>query len=107
MSSMTQHQLLSQELLYRVPLIVLSVPPFFLKREKENQDCILEIVSRYIIHFKITKCNNSVNKAYLFKWICFFLYLFKFLFFSASKFQIKHLKALGAAGNEIEIKFGV
>ena len=30
---------------------------------KEKQDCILEIVSRYIIHLKITKYNNSVNKT--------------------------------------------
>ena len=29
----------------------------------ENQDCIVEIVSRYIIHLKITKYNNSVNKT--------------------------------------------
>ena len=36
-------------------------PTFF--REKENQDCILEIVTTYIIHLKITKYYNSVNKT--------------------------------------------
>ena len=50
MSSVTRHQFLSQQLLCRVPLDVLSVPPFFVKRAKEKQDCVLEIVSRYIIH---------------------------------------------------------
>ena len=63
MSNVTRHQFLSQELLCRVPLDVLSVPAFFVKRAKEKQDCILEIVSRYIIHSKITKYNNSVNKT--------------------------------------------
>ena len=61
--SSTRHQFLSEELLCRVPLDILSFPPFFVKRAKENQDCILEIVSRYIIYLKITKYNNSVNKT--------------------------------------------
>ena len=63
MSSAARHQFLSQELLCRVPLDVLSCPPFLVKRAKEKQDYILEIVSRYIIHLKITKYNNSVNKT--------------------------------------------
>ena len=56
MSSVTRHQFLSQQLLCRVP-------PFFVKRAKEKQDCILQIVSRYIIHLKIRKYNNNVNKT--------------------------------------------
>ena len=40
-----------------------SFPPFFVKHVKENQDCIVEIISRYIIHLKITKYNNSANKT--------------------------------------------
>ena len=62
MSSVTRHEFLSQELLCRVPLDILSCSPFVVKRAKENQDCILEIVSRYITHLKITKYNNSENK---------------------------------------------
>ena len=34
-----------------------------MKRAEETQNCILEIVSRYIIHLKITKYNNIVNKT--------------------------------------------
>ena len=56
MSNVTRHQFLSQELLCRVPA-------FFVKRAKEKQDCILEIVSRYIIRLKITKYNNNANKT--------------------------------------------
>ena len=63
MSNVTQRRFLSEELLCRVPLDVLSVPAVFVKRAKENQHCIREIVSRYIIHIKITKYNNSVNKT--------------------------------------------
>ena len=63
MSSVTQHQFLSQKLLCRVPFDILSRSSFFVKRAKENQDYILEIVSRYIIHLKMTKYNNSVNKT--------------------------------------------
>ena len=49
---------------YRVQLDILFVPPFFVKHVKENRDCILEIVSRYIICLKITKHNtHSVNKT--------------------------------------------
>ena len=62
MSSVTRHQFLSQ-LLRRVPLDILSVSAFFMKRAKEKQDCILEIVSRYITHLKIIKYDNSVNKT--------------------------------------------
>ena len=50
LSSVTRRQFLSQELLCRVPLDILSCPPFFVKRAEEKQNCILEIVSRYIIH---------------------------------------------------------
>ena len=40
------------------------VPPFFfVKRAKEKQDRILKIVSGFIIHLKIRKYNNSVNKT--------------------------------------------
>ena len=63
MSSVTRNQFLSQKFLCRVPLDVLSVPPLFMKRAEEKQDFMLEIVSRYIIHLKITKCNNSLNKT--------------------------------------------
>ena len=67
MSTVPRHQFLSQEFLCRVPLDILPVPFFFffffVKRAKENQDCILEIVSRYIIHLKITKYNDSVDKT--------------------------------------------
>ena len=63
MSNVTQHQFLSQEFLCHVLLDILTVPFFFVKRAKENQDCIVEIVSRYIIDLKITQCNNSVNKT--------------------------------------------
>ena len=62
-SSGTRHQFLSQKFLCRVPLDILSFSPVFAKRAKEKQDCILEIVSRYIVHLKITKYNNSVNKT--------------------------------------------
>ena len=48
MSSMTRNQILSQQLLYQVP-------PLFVKRAKEKQHCILEVVSRYIVHLKIGK----------------------------------------------------
>ena len=34
-----------------------------MKREKEKQVCILEILSRYIIHLKITKHSDSANKS--------------------------------------------
>ena len=63
MSTPTRHQFLSQELLCRVALDILSVPPFFVERAKEKQDCILKIVSRYMIHLKIRKYNNSMNKT--------------------------------------------
>ena len=53
----------TRELLCRIPLDILSDPPFFVKRAKENQDCILEIISRYIIRLEIIKYNNSVNKT--------------------------------------------
>ena len=56
MSSVTRRQFLSQEFLCRVPA-------FLVKRAKEKQDCILEIVSRYIVRLKITKYNNSVNQT--------------------------------------------
>ena len=36
---------------------------FFVKRAKEKQNRILKIVSGFIIHLKIRKYNNSVNKA--------------------------------------------
>ena len=55
MSSVTQRQCLSQELLCRDPPDIPLCPPISVKRAKENQDRILEIVSRYIIHLKITK----------------------------------------------------
>ena len=63
MSSVTRHQFLFRKILRRVLLDILPVPPFLAKRAKENQDCNLEIVSRYIIHLKITKYNNSVNET--------------------------------------------
>ena len=50
---MSRRQFLSQQLLCRVPR-------FF---AKEEQNSILEIVSRCIIHLKIRKYNNSVNKT--------------------------------------------
>ena len=56
MSSVNRHQFLSQELLCRVS-------PFFVKRAKEKQHCNLEIVSTYMIHLKVTKYTNSVNKT--------------------------------------------
>ena len=46
-STVTRRQFLSQQLLCRSQLT----------------DCNLKIVSRYIIHLKITKYNNSVNKT--------------------------------------------
>ena len=63
MSSVTRYQFLSQELLCRVPLEILPYPPIFVKRAKEKQDCILEIVSRYITRLRSTKYNNSMNKT--------------------------------------------
>ena len=77
-----------------------------MKRE-EKQDCIVEIVSRNIIHLKIRKYNDTVNKTGI--WVNFFLPLFIsiVLVFGLSKFQIKHSKALAAAGNEIGITFRV
>ena len=62
MSSVTRHQFLSQELFSRAHSTFFHVH-LFLWNVKENQYCILEIVSRYIIHLKITKYNNSVNKT--------------------------------------------
>ena len=56
MPSVTRHQFLSEELFCRVAA-------FFLKRATEKQDCILEIVSGYIIRLKITKYKDSVNKT--------------------------------------------
>ena len=61
--SVTRHQFLSQKLLCRVPLDILSDPPFLVKRAKKSQDCILEVVPRYTIHLKITRYDNSVNKT--------------------------------------------
>ena len=55
MSSVTQRQCLSQELLCRDSPDIPLCPPISVKRAKENQDRILEIVSRYIIYLKITK----------------------------------------------------
>ena len=43
-----------------VPLDIVSVPDFLVK---EKQDCILEIVSRYMIHLKIRKYNDSGDKT--------------------------------------------
>ena len=63
MSSVTRHKFLSQQLLCRVPLDILSCALLFVKCAKEKQACILEIVSKYIIHLKITKYNNSMNKT--------------------------------------------
>ena len=55
-SSVTQRQFLPQKLLCRVLAV-------FVKCAKEKQDYIPEIVSRYMVHLKITKYNNSVNKT--------------------------------------------
>ena len=74
MSSATRHEFSSQELLCRVP-------PSLVKRAKEKQDWMLEIVSRYIVHLKIIKYNNSATKTLVFKRISFFLYLFKLSYF--------------------------
>ena len=46
-----------------VPLDIVSVPDFLVKTVKEKQDCILEIVSRYMIHLKIRKYNDSGDKT--------------------------------------------
>ena len=63
MWSVTRHQLYLRSSFVESHLTFIHVHLFFVKRAKENQNCILEIVSRYIIHLKITKYNNSVNKT--------------------------------------------
>lgn len=62
-SSVGRRRFLSHELLRRVPLDLLSCPAFFVKRAKEKEDCRLEIVSGCIVHLKIAKYNDSVNKT--------------------------------------------
>ena len=85
MSSVTRHQFLSQELLCRVPLDILSVPPLFVRRKSRIAFWKLFQDTSYTKKLQNT---TIVWIKLVFKRTCFFLYLFK-LSYSLDKVNFK------------------